>query len=232
MEAFVHFLISALASFLPEQWRRRVAVGLSSAGVSGAAEFVFCLGFIIYRYFAFMHMRMLASMDVMLKSAERAGETAIMGSGFVLLLEYVIQPFTIILCYFTFEGVVRLVAAVVTQEIYPSLPLYLALLLQQKIEGVRQERALGERIVDEVRFVESPGVTLQIASCRPKKEWTALTTIVYQEQLYELVAAEHGSPPRPFVYVLRQKPEGKVIRGIYHYDPAEALAGKQLQCKE
>ena len=227
MEELAHFLISSLASFLPERWRRQVAVSISSAAISGVAEFVFCLGIIIYRYFAFMHMRLLASMDVMLKSAERAGETAIMGSGFVLLLEYVIQPLTIVLCYFTFEGVVRLIAAVVTQEVYPSLPFYLALLARQKIEGVRRERALGERIIDEVRVVESAAFTLQIASCRPKEGWNKLTTIAYQDQLYELAAVKEGLPPRPFVYLLRPKPDHKVIRGIHHYDPEEVLAEQQ-----
>ena len=229
MEAFVHFLISSVASFLPERWRRQVAVSISSAAISAVAEFVFCLGALIYRYFAFMHMRLLANMDVMLKSAERAGETAIMGSGFVLLLEYVIQPVTIILCYFAFEGIVRLVAAVVTQEIYPSLPLYLASLTKQKLESVQQERALGERIVDEVRFVESSAVTLQIASCRPKEGWNKLTTIAYQDQLYELAAVKEGMAPRPFVYLLRPKPDHKVIRGIHHYDPEEVLAKAQSQ---
>lgn len=231
MQALVQFLISSLASFFPERWRRQVAVSVSAAAVSGAAEFIFCLGVIIYRYFTFMHMRMLASMDVMLKSAERAGETAIMGSGFVLLLEYVIQPLTIVLCYFTFEGVVRLVAAVVTDEMYPSLPFYLALLLQQKIEGVRRERALGERVVDEVRAVDSDAFTLQIASCRPKEGWNKLTTIAYQDQLYELAAVKEGLPPRPFVYLLRPKPDHKVIRGIHHYDPEEILAERQSQSK-
>jgi len=229
MEELVHFLISSLASFLPERWRHQVAVSISSAAVSGVAEFVFCLGIIIYRYFSFMHMRLLASMDVMLKSAERAGETAIMGSGFVLLLEYVIQPLTIVLCYFTFEGVLRLIAAVVTQEVYPSLPFYLALLARQKIEGVRRERALGERIIDEVRVVESAAFALQIASCRPTEGWNKLTTIAYGDQLYELAAVKEGLPPRPFVYLLRPKPDHKVIRGIHRYDPAEVLAERQSE---
>lgn len=223
----MHLLLSSLAAFLPQPWRRNIPVSMSAAAISGAAEFVFCLGALIYRYLTFAHLRMVADMEIMLKAAQRGGETAVMGSGLFLLLEYLLQPLTILLCYFALEGVVRTVAAAVTQETPPSLPLYLLLLAQQKLSRLRRERALGERIVDEVNFVESSPLCLRIASCRPKEAWGRLTTIVYQDQLYELAAAQEGNPPRPFVYLLRRKPEHKIVRGIHYYDPEETLDRKQ-----
>ena len=219
----MHLLISSLASFLPQPWRRAISISELASAISGAAELVFCLGALIYRYFIFTHLRMLADVNVMVKVAERGGETAVMGSGLFLLMEYLIQPLTIVLCYFALEGVVRLVAATITEEVVPTLPLYLLLLLHQKLHRAGQERALGERIVDEVRFVESSPCCLRIASCRPKEGWNRLMTISYQDQLYEVAAAQEGNLPRPFVYLLRKKPDHKVIRGIHCYDPEEVL---------
>jgi hypothetical protein len=64
---------------------------------------------------------------------------------------------------------------------------------------------------------------LLIASCRPKEGWNHLMTVTYQGQLYEVTHHEQGGPPRRFLYHLKGKPEGKVVRGLYHYDPAEVL---------
>jgi len=51
------------------------------------------------------------------------GETVLSGSVIVVLMEYLIQPLTLVLAYFAIEGVVRFVAAFVTGEIVPTLPL-------------------------------------------------------------------------------------------------------------
>jgi hypothetical protein len=63
---------------------------------------------------------------------------------------------------------------------------------------------------------------LRIESCRPKP-WTALTTISYNDQLYEVAREFTGSPPRRFVYLLRKAPERKLVRGLHHYSPEETL---------
>jgi hypothetical protein len=225
----VHLLIGAIASFLPQRYRSAISVSVPAAAISGAAQFLFCLGAFIYRYFTFTHQRLFADTNVMLKAGQIGGESALMGSGLLLLNEYLLQPLTIVLCYFVFEGLLRLVAAAITQEIVPTLPLYLVLLSQQKLHGIRHERALGERIVDQVSFVESSTCCLRIASCRPKEGWNKLITVAYQDELYEVAAAQEGNPPRPFVYLLRKKPDHKVIRGLHHYDPEETLAGVRRQ---
>ncbi|HTC91931.1 MAG TPA: hypothetical protein VK699_00580 [Terriglobales bacterium] len=225
----MHLLIGVVASFLPQRYRSALSVSAPAAAISGVAQLLFCLGALIYRYFTFTNNRLFADMNVMQKAGQRGGEAVIMGSGLLLLMEYLIQPLTIVLCYFAFEGLVRLVAAIITQEIVPTLPLYLVLLQQQKLHAIRCERALGERIIDEVRFVESSPCGLRIASCRPKEGWNKLITVAYQDELYEVAAAQEGNPPRPFVYLLRRKPDHKVIRGIHHYDPTEALADVRRQ---
>ncbi len=165
----MHLLVGLIASFLPQRYRSAISVSVSAAAISGAAQLLFCLGALIHRYFTFTHARLFADTHVMVKAVEKSGEAAVMGSGLFVLMEYLIQPLTIVLFYFAFEGVVRLVAATITQEIVPTLPLYLVLLLHEKLHGIRHERALGERIIDEVRFVESSPCSLRIASCRPER---------------------------------------------------------------
>jgi len=59
-----------------------------------------------------------------------------------------------------------------------------------------------------------------------------MITVAYQDELYEVAAAQEGHPPRPFVYLLRKKPDHKVIRGIHHYDPEEALPDVRRQENE
>ena len=225
----MHLLIGVIASFLPQRYRPALSATAPAAAISGAAQLLLCLYALLYRYFTFTHNRLFADMNVMQQAAHKGGEAAIMGSGLLLLVEYLIQPLTIILCFFAFEGVVRLTAAIVTHEIVPTLPAYLVLVLQQKLRSIRHERALGERIIDEVRFVESSPCNLRIASCRPKEGWNKLITVAYQDELYEVAAAQEGNPPRPFVYLLRRKPGHKVIRGIHHYDPTETLADLRRQ---
>jgi hypothetical protein len=79
-------------------------------------------------------------------------------------------------------------------------------------------------VADEVtRVTDTQDVDLVIASCRPKKEWHKLTSVAYQDEFFEIMDLQEGSPPRIFVYVLRKSPEGRVLRGIHHYDPEEVL---------
>ncbi|HEY5163101.1 MAG TPA: hypothetical protein VII81_08820, partial [Terriglobales bacterium] len=64
---------------------------------------------------------------------------------------------------------------------------------------------------------------LVIASCRPKP-WNNMTTISYEEKLYELAREAQAQPPRRWVYILRKRPESKIIRGaLYQYRPDEVM---------
>jgi hypothetical protein len=122
------------------------------------------------------------------------------------------------------EGFVRVTAAVATSEELPTLPLFLLSLLDARAREYRRERALGPRVVDVVQ-VEGAS-DLLIASCR-SKPWNQLTTIRYQDQLYELARTNQGAKPRPFLYLLRRIPPSKLVRGIHDYSPEEALPEKE-----
>jgi hypothetical protein len=217
-------LQSMLLSLLPKKSRRIFSVhDVPSEGalLSGIFEALAGTGLLIHGYFAYSNER-LASMpvSVMSKAAAVGGESAVMGLGNILLLEYIFQLTTIILLWLTLEGGVRAVAAIVG-EVIPSLPLSVLVFLLEKLGGQYKEKQLGERVRDEIQPIAGKGA-LQIASCRPKL-WNQLTTISHEGQFYELVGEKKGQKPRPFIYLLRKKPINSVIRGIHAYDPDEAL---------
>lgn len=217
------FISGKFASLLPERYRGGMEIGASSALISGVMQLVLCLSVFIYRYALFAHNRLFGNGTVALKAAEVGGETAVMGSGSFVLAEYIIQPLTLALAYLAFEGLVRASAALVTGEIVPTLPLATIGWLHGKIDKVRAEIAMGKRIPDEVESVDSPDIKLRVRTCRPKASWDHRVTIFYQDKLYEVAEEQPGEPPRRFVYLLRYKPDNKLVRGIHHYDPDEVL---------
>lgn len=220
------FLLSVAASLLPERYRSRSEWGFASSGSAitcGAIQFFLGIGLLIYRYIIFANVRLSGvSTTVTMKAAETAGETAIMGMGLFVLVEYLIQPLTLLLIYFLIEGLVRVAAAIATGEVVPTLPLQLISMAHSRLLIAKRERELGPPVPDIVQ-PGSGDFALVIASCRPKS-WTALTTIAYEDRFYELVREESAQPPRRWVYVLRKRPEGKVVRGaIYQYASDEVM---------
>ena len=223
---FIRLLLGILLSLLPERYRSRFGWGFVSAAsavTSGALQLVACLGILLYRYILFADRRVMAMPShVVLGAAEKGGQTAVMGMGLFVLAEYLIQPLTLLLTYFAIEGLVRIAAGVVSGEVVPTLPLQLLALAHFKAAAAKHERDLGPPVVDLVQ-PGSGDFALVIASCRPKP-WNNMTTISYEEKLYELVREEQAQPPRRWVYVLRKRPESKIIRGaLYQYRPDEVM---------
>lgn len=224
------FPLAMALTYLPDSWRRKLNLldlgDLRTAAlISGILQVAFCAAVIVLRYRAFVQSVMATEgMErAQLGAAAKGGETAVMGFGIVLLAAYLVSPLTIVLEYFLAEGVVRALAALVTGEVVPTLPLVGAAWALGRSQAAAAEKALGPRIVDLVHTGDGSLYHLLIASCRPKTAWDRLMTVSYQEKLYEVTHHEEGPPPRRFLYHLRLKPEGKVVRGLHHYDPAEAL---------
>lgn len=222
----LNFLLGILASLVPARYRIRIHVRSGSAFTSGIAQFLICLALFIYRYISFARGEVFGGTTVALKAMQVGGETALSGSGIFVLMEYMIQPLTPVLAYFAIEGVVRAVAAFVTGEIVPTLPLAAGAWLHQRISDRRAEAAMGERVADTIEIVDSSDIKLRIRSCRPKRSWNNRLAVFYRDELYEVAEEQQGGPPRPFVYLLRYKPGNKIVRGTHHYDPNEVLHAK------
>lgn len=224
------FPLAMALTYLPASWRHKLNlldVGdlRTPALISGILQFVGLVVFIILRYPAFVNSTMATGgmEKAQLGAMEKGGETAVMGFGLVLLAAYLVHPITLLLDYFCLEGFVRALAALVTCEVVPTLPLVGAAWALGRTQAAAAEKAMGPRIVDLVQPGDGTLYHLLIASCRPKEGWDRLMTVSYQEKLYEVTRQEEGLPPRRFLYHLRRKPEGKVVRGLYQYDPTEVL---------
>jgi hypothetical protein len=192
-------------------------------------QFLGCLGAFILRFFLFRQQRIDQwAADVIRQGGEEiflargAGFTI----GFMTTIDYLIQPLSLLLIYFTVEGAVRMLAGLVTGEVVGTLPLQAVAWLHGKAEARWAERKLGPRVADLVQKGDGTSCDLRILSCRPKKTWDRMMTIVYEDVFYELVGEERGQLPRQFAYLLRRIPEGKIIRGHHYYRPDEPLTEK------
>ncbi|HXE74398.1 MAG TPA: hypothetical protein VNN18_02015 [Candidatus Xenobia bacterium] len=141
-------------------------------------------------------------------------------------LEYFIYPHHLALGYLTVEGAGRFLGAFAMGDLLPSLPLWLVARFQRRLQASAAEAALGLRVPDTIERVEGLPYELRISTCRPKERWKdRLLTIAFEDRFYEVFREERGQPPRPFVYLLRQAPGHKVIRGHHYYNPNETLRG-------
>jgi hypothetical protein len=221
----MRILIAIVLCLLPERYRQRLGIyhlPTIAAVLSGVLETLSFLTAIGYRYFAFMNARMaLIHQRTLLTAAEKAGETLIMGLGNILLLDYLVQPATLLLGFFAGEGLVRAFAALATGEALPSLPLKLLSALGGWLQAKADEATLGRRLPDLVETA-ADGESLRVVCCSPK-HWNQLATISYQGELYEMAGERKAPPPRRFVYTLRKKPLSTLIRGIQVYDPEDAV---------
>lgn len=226
--------LGALISFLPQRYRRWWHQETSpdfrtGAIVSGVVQFVGLIILLVIRYLIFFQHRV---MDIGERAIKAGAEEALAGTttqfalGWLTTLEFLLQPLTLIMLYFIFEGAVRIGAPLITEEVMGTLPLHLVALAHQKIKGVRAEAALGPRVADTVERGDGKQFDLRISSCRPKPNWDKMMTVAYQDEYYEVVKQETLAPPRRFVYLLRKNPPGRVMRGIHHYDPTESLEKK------
>jgi len=138
-------------------------------------------------------------------------------------LEYLFTWQGFCLAFFFLDGVVRLLGALAGQAI-GVIPLYLL----AWIHGVFEQRSMRKHecplVADRIERADASTQELRIATCRPRKNWDKWMTVMYEEKLYEIAGAELAAPPRPYIYVLRPKPDSKVVRGLHRYHPDEVFA--------
>ena len=165
MISIMRFIAAMVAALLPRQWRSRWAwtSDASLRGptiVSGLAETMVSLGLIMFRYYAFFQWRLRTIAEPVLKKGGDASDQALgsmavaFGMGFTTLVEYVFSPLTLLLFYFSIEGALRLLAALVTDECTGTMPLYLVGWAMGRAGKARKERQLGPRVPDEVQHCE------------------------------------------------------------------------------
>jgi hypothetical protein len=138
------------------------------------------------------------------------------------ILEYFFTGKGLLLAFFFLDGAIRLLAAIAGQAL-GIIPLYLVSWIHDLLDRRAIRKHECPLVPDLVERTNAPGGELRIFTCRPRKNWDKWMTVMYEENLYEIAGAEFALPPRPYVYLLRLKPESKVIRGLHRYHPEEVF---------
>ena len=230
-------LSGLLLSLLPKRYRDRLPASAHAdlrqgAMVSGLSVALVGLGILIHRYLAFLQVRV---SDLGQRAIDRGAEGVLanrvvhFGMGAVAAAEYLFHPWTLLLIYFTVEGVARFLAALITEEITGTLPLYALAWVEGRFRRARAERALGPRVPDIVEEVYSPDYDLRIFSCRRKRNWDRMITVSWEDKFYEVLDEQPGRASHHYVYRLRKSPPGRIVRALHPYDPQEVMAEEARQ---
>ncbi len=214
-----------LLSFCPEEFRRAHRPYSSSrvatlALWSGLLQFVFFAALLSLRYLHFIALRARLWSPIIQRVTDRQESGLFVES----TLEFLLYPLSLLLIYFSLEGLVRFFAVVIGREVVPSLPVYLGCALVRWRDSAREDQRLGSLPPDRVDYL--PGARVRIASARLRPTWNATVTIQIAGEDYEIENKEPGDSTRPFVFVLRRVPVGKVRRGYEEYDLASAMVAK------
>jgi hypothetical protein len=173
----ISFFSAILAAFLPRRYRSQWLElhGLLPAGAitGGLMELSLSVAVLALGYFNYFPGRA-GDLTHMLSTHGTSGSFQAYGTRMFAMLEYLLRPTSLVLIYFALEGTIRLYAAVCTNEVLPTLPIFLIEWMHGRIERRRKEASLGPRLIDEVQTTAQTNSELRVASSRRKSIGTRL----------------------------------------------------------
>jgi hypothetical protein len=210
-----------LLSFCPANVRqaRRPSSQLTllrAAMWCGAAQFLLTALVLIVQFKHFFIARS-QQMAPHMGGVNSTGEAVITN---LFALEFIFHPLSFFLLYIAFEGAVRFIGSLVNGEIVPSLLIFLFFKISDSTARSISRRRLRAPVADVLERL--PDGRMRIASATLKGGWNTSVTIGINGRWFEVEQEEHAQPPRPYIYVLRSAPPGKILRGYQEY-PAPAL---------
>jgi hypothetical protein len=225
--AWSTYLLGPAYALLPRRWRALTYRGsqhlLSRAAfVSGIIEVVISTGVLSIWYLKFFGILGKKYIEYLVHAGQGSLFTweAFSQAGFYTFL---INPLTWIIVYFACEGILRALAALSTQEIFATLPLWAIERLYRLAKAWRPRPQLP-LVPDEVTGGDGT-CDIRIASCRKRPEWKYPFTIRYGGAYFQVIADKFISVgPRPYIYSLQRLPAGEIARGLQNYDPKDVLA--------
>ena len=210
-------LRDCLLSFCPSSVRIVARPG-STARVTafaiwtGLAQF---LGFSLWlslRYRTFILARLAQWAPHLVGTSETVQSTALI----ISTLEFLIYPASLVLLYFALEGLARFAAGLISAEVVPSLPVFVAFRVIEKRRQRLEARRLASLPADIVEFLTEGRI--RIASARFRPAWKSTITIGIRGEFYEIENKEPGYPGRRFVFVLKPAAIGRALRAYEEYD--------------
>jgi len=169
--------------------------------------------------------------------------------GFSALVLWLIHPLTWLIGFFVIEGLVRLLAAAFTEQIFATLPLAFADWCYgkatarpaegdalhmpsgreqlQSIVSIVKGKIIAARfqeVADElVELSEGGEAFLEIHSSRAKAEWIPPKTVRIGDVYFRLEQLAQGDVPRPFIFRLRRLAAGAPGRTVIVYESPTAI---------
>jgi hypothetical protein len=212
------FLLSFCPAKIRQVWRPSSQLTvLRAAMCSGAAQLVITALVLIAQFKNYF----IARSHQMAPHMDGVNSTGVAVVTALVVLEFLFQPLSFFLLYLALEGAVRFLGSLVTAEIVPSL---LVFLFFKKLSDLRsrsiRRRRQGPAVADAVEWIANGRI--RIASASAKAGWTSSITIGIDGKWFEIEREEHAQPPRPYMYVLRPAPPGKILRGYQEYEAVDA----------
>jgi hypothetical protein len=134
----------------------------------------------------------------------------------------ILNPYLFLVFVF-FEGLFRLLAALASAQILPTLPLQIVAWIHGARDNKAAESELGTLIADRVEKAEGKSYDLRVLSCRPKGHWNTFMTIHFEGEFYQLLREEAVTGARKFDYFLRRNPATRLLVVVYEYRPDDVL---------
>jgi len=226
-----------------------------SAGVlSGVLESALAVTGLVYWYSHSVTTWAANALDSALRNGPEA-QVPGQAIGFSALVLWLIHPVTWFVGFFAIEGVVRMLAAVSTEQVHGMLPLVVldwcyGKLTKRRPEGdalhtpsgkqylrsfacaVRDKVAItrSAKLADElVEMADEEGAMLEIRAARPKTDWDPPRVVKIGEQYYRLQEVAAGKAPRPFVFRLRRLDAGVPGRRVICYEGPRPSVGTDAE---
>ena len=223
------YLLGPFYALLPRPWRAVVYRGSQqllarAAFISGILECLVSAFAITVWYLAFFNMLGDGSLHSVLPAIQGSSFSweIVAQAGFS---RFLVHPITWIILYLGFEGAVRTLTALASNETMGTLPLWA---LERIYRAIKAGRRLSQipLVPDEITGGRS--FDLQIASCRPRRDWKYPFTIRYGGAYFQVIAEKFISAgPRPHIYSFQRLPAGEIASGLQEYDPKDVLTPEE-----
>lgn len=187
---------------------------LRSATWGGLAQFLLAAFILVMRLKSHFVLRA-QQLGPHIAGSNETGQAII---AFIVVLDFLILPLSLLLLYLAIEGLVRFAGGLITGEIVPNLLVSLYFKTADSVSRSSARRRNTHPAADIAERLE--GGRIRISSASQKSGWNSSVTIGIGGKWLELESEERGTPPRTFVYILRPASLGKVLRGYQEYDPA------------
>lgn len=221
------FLLATIFVLFPEHWRPK-SLGLDGnewreAAVSaGCAQIIVSLAIYVWWFvYSAGHWAHVAVMATVKAHPEMSVGSGTTGSLVFVLIH--LHPFTWILLYFAYEGIVRTLNARARMPVRATLPLRL---VDRTIRYAKcgEWRERPRLVPDEVTRGNGKW-DLRIASCRERPHWKYPLTISHAGEFFQVTGEEQTDAfgARPYVYFFRRLPANEIIKGLEPYHPSSVL---------